>query len=130
MKPWFVHLSDDEYVENIRQSIERWERWRFVLMFCLASFIVAFAWGLVTVIQRAFNVLGQPNIPLVQLGLTVGAAIGLSIGFSLSSVASICATAAKGFRQERLLLKYYDAIHEMPSNEDDSGGAYDDAERE
>lgn len=129
MKLFLIRQTDDEYVDKIQRSIDRWDRWGIWLMLGYAAIIIAMIWWIVDMMQGLPGLIGQLNIP-AQQGAQIGGAIGLGIGFSFSGVIGVFVMAGMGFRRERLLLKYYDASHVMPSDEKDSDVVDNDAKRE
>lgn len=107
-------LSDDEYIEKLRRSMEFWNRWRYVMLIANIGLIIAFGVvaerGVMFVLNMALPPGNAPaNWPLA--GFVCGATMGMAMGwFSWHSLQQLI-EAIGGFRSERLLLKYYDAFH-------------------
>ncbi|MEX0724921.1 MAG: hypothetical protein WEB58_18955 [Planctomycetaceae bacterium] len=113
MKMFPVRLSDDEYIERLRRGIEQWDRWWYVSIPVALAVVATLGWGIAEGVQKMIAIAQRGNIPNVWTGIIVGGAIGLSVGFVFQMMINgFIAPLLHSYRTERLLLKYYDAVHD------------------
>lgn len=112
--PW-TPVSDEEYIERVRSSIARWDRLRIWLLFLYGAGLVAVVWALVYGIAAIWGIVpGNAGLPL--LGFAVGTVIGYMFGWVLSHLLDGIVHGLSGFRNERLLLRYYDMLNPVPTH--------------
>ncbi|TWT29128.1 hypothetical protein KOR42_55830 [Thalassoglobus neptunius] len=106
--------SDEEYVAKIAKSLQRWDRWRWCAVLFYVAFLGAVIWlGFRTVATVRFfhGMWGNQNqAPLAEEIVAVGVILGLNVGFLFHSSLMGLATAFTGFRNERLLVKYFNRL--------------------
>lgn len=121
MKPLITlrrkRLSDEEYINRLRRSIDRLERFGVWLVLLNGAFLVAIVWMLQK-IGRVFAQLVQPGImPWAGLGFLTGALFGLMCSSMAYGAIHGIVSVMHGCRAERLLVKYHDAIHDHLAND-------------
>jgi hypothetical protein len=100
------HLSDEAYIEKIRKKVNTVNRLRWlwpILFFCLFACLIWF-------IELMTEIEPNPDKYTV-LGFTTGIIFGLFFLFTTAQAAECLRNwweAYRGWRTERLLLKYYD----------------------
>lgn len=105
--------SDDEYVEQVRQGIQFWSRWRTLTLVATIAFLLAGAFIVERVVSELIlgwfgqQIGAQAAMICFSLGSMVATSIVVPIIFGINRVFDVY----YGFRTERLLLKYYDAFH-------------------
>ena len=114
--PW-ARGSDDEYIIRLRRSMASLDRHRKWYVATYALLILTVGWIYAKVVEVIFDAV--PNIPFALGGFVMGAVIGLSCGWMISAMLHAMSSSVSGFRSERLLLKYHDAIGHFVSTEDD-----------
>jgi lipoprotein signal peptidase len=124
--------TDDEFVETVRKTVTRFDRWSAwsILFFAVLTLAPAAATLIMLahlegMLQQFANQGIQPNARHVWWFLSLGAAFGLGLGHSVHLVLTQVALIISGMRTERLLLRYYDAcqdsLEDDPSSLDDDG---------
>jgi hypothetical protein len=124
--------TDDEFVETIRKTVTRIDRWRawLILFFAVLALVPAAATLIMLahlegMLQQFANQGIQPKAETVWWFLSLGAAFGLGLGHSVHTFLTQVALIGSGYRTERLLLRYYDAcqdsLEDDPSSLDDDG---------
>jgi hypothetical protein len=122
--------TDDEFVETVRKTVtrfDRWSAWSIPMVAIIALSPIVMASLLVTGLMRMLDLMakggGNPNAELAWMGFGVGALLGLALGQSAHSAVTQIALIVSGYRTERLLLRYYDArqdsLEDEPSSPDD-----------
>jgi hypothetical protein len=122
--------TDDEFVETVRKTVTRFDRWKPWLLLLVAVLHLAPVVGtlillalLEGMLQEFVNLGIQPNAKHVWWFLSVGVAFGVGIGHSIHSFFTQLAHFVSGMRTERLLVRYYDACQDSsedaPSSLDD-----------
>lgn len=102
------HLSDEEYVENIRKKVNTVNRLRWfwpVLFLCLFA-------GLIYFVELMPEIAPNPD-KYTALGFSTGIIFGLFLLFTTAKAAECLRNwweAYRGWKTERLLLKYYDEL--------------------
>jgi hypothetical protein len=117
-------MSDDEFIERIRQGIIRFQRRRKVLVIFSATFlVVAFAFAIfgAVVVHKVGQLLQglQPAIAGLLIGANIGAALGLGL---FKSINGLMDALLWDNRTERLLIRYYDALKELAREAPQSTG--------
>ena len=105
------HLSDEEYVEQIRKRDWQFRRWRWLwpLLALAMIYILADISRLVASITKDFSMDRQ----LVAAGLIFGGMFGMMFAVVCMQAGLVLKQwfdARNGFRTERLLLKYHDEL--------------------
>ncbi|QEH35613.1 hypothetical protein OJF2_41660 [Aquisphaera giovannonii] len=107
--------SDEEHVERLRRSLASFDRWRRPLLalhlaaaVTYVAAVIAAVWAL-----RGFASMMGANAPGVAPGFLIGLAAGASLGFLGVKIAHGLVDLALGLRNERLLVRYHDALREM-----------------
>jgi hypothetical protein len=104
-------VPDDEYIARLRRSIRSLDRWRFWLILFYVVLLVA----AISLLSKAIPLLiglGQPgDVPFALLGFVTGAMFGLGFGWMFYGLVQGLISMLGGFRSERLLLKYHDAVN-------------------
>jgi hypothetical protein len=123
--------TDDEFVETVRKSVTRFDRWKMWWLPLLAVLQLAAVVGILMMVSHLEGMVEQfanpginPNAPFVWGFFSVGMVFGLMFGHSVHSLFTLLAQFVPGMRTERLLLRYYDAYQhnsgeESPSNNQD-----------
>jgi hypothetical protein len=116
--------TDDEFVETVRKTVTRFDRWKPWLLLLVAVLHLAPVVGtlillalLEGMLQEFVNLGIQPNAKHVWWFLSVGVAFGVGIGHSVHLFLTQVALIVSGYRTERLLLRYYDACEDSSENE-------------
>ena len=119
--------TDDEFVETVRKTVTRIDRWRaWLILFFAVLILVPAAATLIMLahlegmLQQFANQGIQPNAETVWWFLSLGAAFGLGLGHSVHTFLTQVALITSGYRTERLLLRYYDAYQERCGEESSS----------
>jgi hypothetical protein len=119
--------TDDEFVETVRKTVTRFDRWKPWLILLVAVLNLAPVVGtlillalLEGMLQQFANLGIQPNAKHVWWFLSVGVAFGVGIGHSIHSFFTQLAQFVSGMRTERLLLRHYGAHQEHRGEESSS----------
>ena len=113
MKILPIRLTDDEYIARLRRGIDQWDRWKYVSVPVVLAVVAFMGWGLAEGVQKMIMMAQPGNVPNAWTGIILGGAIGISIGFFIQILLnSFFAPLLHSYRTERLLLKYYDAVHD------------------
>jgi hypothetical protein len=103
-------VPDAEHVERVRRTLHRFDRWRP----WMAGFYTALAVGYVALLVAAVTVLNgfrlQAQDRPALLGLFVGLGVGASLGLLGAHIADMLCVVFLGARNERLLVRYFDAV--------------------
>ncbi len=111
---WFRACSDEEYLEKLRGSIRWWDRWRWVgvainlIMIGATLYLANSAMVLVKGMQQMELVAKAPS----EVPVLLGVALGFQLGFLMHTAVLGAFFGLRGLRNERLLLKYFDACRE------------------
>ena len=105
-------MSNEEYVEKVRNSVLFWDRFRFwafpVQLGILVALMLLCAWALHTFA----GLMAGPGPTGLQQGMwqgfSFGAIIGLIFAFMLGKIIHGFTLLRPGLRTERLLLEYYE----------------------
>lgn len=118
--PGQVFDADDLHVERVRRSIAIFDRWRWLFVAFYGTCMIVLV-GLALSIPSLFNWFVQiaGNNQAVFWGFGVGASIGASFGMIAHSVVSNLFKCLFGLRNERLMIRYYDAARGNPQERDD-----------
>jgi hypothetical protein len=121
MSPFF-HASDEQHVERLRRSMASFDRWRRPLLAFYALIAVIFL-GVLVGTFILLNDLGR-NMGMGGWGpgFVIGLVMGASLGFSALKIMYMFINILLGFRNERLLITYYDAFREMSEAEEAEDG--------
>jgi hypothetical protein len=105
--------SDEEYVERLRRTIARSDRWRPVLLIIYGAPTIALLGFLGWFWTFLVKWLGQGD---VEIGLLIIQILGLVVGFSAGLFLSLSLKCFLdqlfGFRWERRLIRYHDALRD------------------
>ncbi|MEX0724920.1 MAG: hypothetical protein WEB58_18950 [Planctomycetaceae bacterium] len=113
MKMLPIRLNDDEYVARLRKGIDQWDRWRYVAVPGAIIVLSLIGWLLTDATLRMLAAAERGDIPHAQLGLLFGGSMGLALGFFVEVfLLRQIFRLFHRYRTERLLLKYYDAVHD------------------
>jgi uncharacterized membrane protein len=123
-------VSDEQYVERVRRSVNSFDRWRrpLTILYVLLAVIHIGLFVAVVLLMDSFGrnlgMLGWP--PGFLVGLSLGAMLGLSTIKSVHGLMNVLI----GVHNERLLIRYHDALREIRETGEvgigDSGFATDD----
>jgi hypothetical protein len=105
-------LSDAEYVDHIRKQDLVIRRMRWIWPILMVAVLLT-----LTRVGRLIQLIGE-DLPMDKLILYTGMAFGFSFGLMLNLTclnAALCLKqwldAYRGYRTERLMLKYHDIVH-------------------
>jgi hypothetical protein len=102
--------SDEEHIERIRRLLLRLECWRPWLVALYATCLVAFVWVSLMAGELMRRFAADPALgPALRLGWWLGVFLGSTIGGLFVMTGHGLATALFVGRNERLLVRYYDA---------------------
>ncbi len=107
----FARRSDEEHVERLRRTMATFDRWRRLLIVWHLALAIAFI-GLIVAFSVLFHDVGR-NLGVNVLGLgpgfIAGLAVGASLGMTAIHIGHKLVDLLLGYRNERLLIRYYDA---------------------
>jgi hypothetical protein len=107
--PW-QQTSDAQYIAQLRQTLARWDRGRPWLL----AVYVAILGILVLAVSKGVDLLvglAKPaQAPWPLFGFVVGALFGFLVAWLFHFLVFGLGRMLMGFRAERLLVRYYDAI--------------------
>jgi hypothetical protein len=106
--------SEGEYIESVRLSLARFDRWRPWILGLYGTAAIAFCVCLVLAVvflERGGGLFVQ--FPFRWQGLVLGLTLGASLGVSAIKVGHGLGLMLFGLRNERLLVKYYDEVQEI-----------------
>jgi len=110
------HRTDEQYVEQMRRSLRSFDRWRWLLAafygLILAAFIVLDA----AVVRRLGSLISNLE-GRISPAFIVGLVMGFGLALPLVSIVHGLFAMLAGFRTERLLVAYHDAL-ETPGGRD------------
>jgi len=106
--------SDEEYIEKLRRSLDRWERLRPYGVAASGLILIIFGWLYLEMIDWVLHLGKEVNPRHALLGLALGFTLGLAFGWAFhSALRGLFMFASPHQRPERLLLKYHDALLEV-----------------
>ncbi|MEL7087985.1 MAG: hypothetical protein AAGL98_06015 [Planctomycetota bacterium] len=112
------HLTDEQYIEEIRKS-QRLNRWVRGALFTSAALMVGV--GLMAALPTLTHVISRGILPPAVIG---GLAIGISMGFVFAGFLGVgmhhLASAFFETRKDRLLLRLWDELHVKADNPEPS----------
>ena len=124
-KTWFARkpLSDEEFVERIRQGLTRYRRmqpWLIGFYTCLAIMLVGLAVASLNLVAKLGQLANRQGPELIGFG--VGLMLGQFLGLLVMQVVFGLVGAMMPCRTQELLIRYYDALaqqgHRVPEAED------------
>jgi hypothetical protein len=106
------HVPDEEHVERVRRTLAKFDRWRWgpVLLYgsaLIGSVGVSVAW----IVLFRSSLFPRPG--LAAMGFLIGASVGMTLGFLMINAAHGLLDALLGFRNERLMIAYHDALEAL-----------------
>jgi hypothetical protein len=107
--PW-QPVGDAQYVESMRQAIARWDRYRPLLLVSYVVLLGLFAWSVTRGVNFLVGLAQPANAPWPLFGFVAGTILGVVVGWLFHFVIFSMSRGLAGFRTERLLVKYHDAI--------------------
>lgn len=121
----FKHVSDEEYINDIRRQIKTLDRLRHWIILFNIGLLLVFAWiysSMFAIIQK----LQQPAILNILQGFLSGTLLGIFLGFTFISLVHNLMFMLGSQRTERLLLKHLDSPEAEQSDwGDDNDGEND-----
>ncbi len=112
---WFdtSQISDEEFIERLRGTMATWDRLRRRLRVFYLLMAVVLVGLIVAVCLWLTNLMGR-GIQGQNLGFALGFILGLTLGgLAFKVVHGLMYSLPRGFRSERLLIRYYDAIRQF-----------------
>jgi hypothetical protein len=112
---WFdtSKISDEEFIERLRGTMATWDRLRRRLRVFYLLLAVAVVGLVVAVCLLLTNLMGR-GIQGQNLGFALGFILGLFLGGLTFKVGfGLMDSLSCGYRSERLLIRYYDAIRQF-----------------
>jgi hypothetical protein len=102
--------TDEEHVEGVRRMVLTFDRWRkpFIALYVLMS--IGLVAGMVALLVRLHQ-FGQ-NLNGISVGLVFGIILGAWMGVTIHNIGSALSLFLLGYRNERLLIHYFDASQE------------------
>lgn len=127
--------TDDEFIETTRKTVARFDggRWWFIplaVLFAVAPiFVILMVVELLRRMLRFFAAAGgNPNVEFTWVCFAVAASLGLSAGHFVHSAIFQLHQMYSGFRAEKLLLRYHDALQASFDDEPETQHGDDDAD--
>ncbi len=107
--PW-QPTSDSQYIEQLRQTMARWDRFRYWLLVLYLVILGVLAFAVTQGVQLLMGLAKPANSPWPLFGFIAGTLLGLLVGWLFHVAVFGLGRMAMGFRAERLLVQYHDAI--------------------
>jgi hypothetical protein len=99
--------TDEAFLEQLRYRIIFMDRYRSVAI----VFYVLLTAGFIFLCFKLDAFIRNANFPGMGVGFSVGVGLGIMFGFMAIKLGhGLAAVMQKGFRSERLLLRYHDAL--------------------
>jgi hypothetical protein len=115
--------SDEEYVAKIAESLQWWDRWRWLAILFHAAIVgvaIWFGFSVVALVRGFQGMWGNQNQNVMPEGVVlIGIILGLKIGFFLHGSLMGLVNALAGFRCERLLVQCFGRLQSKTA---DPGG--------
>lgn len=122
-RPWFRWgpVSDEEFIEQVRRSVELQRRWRWALIALRGGLAVVFIGVLLTFANQGANLARVfENQWIILSGFGVGLLLGLALGMIAHKVARDLIALLPSLRMEKLLLRYHDTLLELSREDPES----------
>jgi hypothetical protein len=116
--PW-TPVPEEELIDRLRRTLAFWDRWRYWSIVAHIGLLAAVL-SLYVLGGQVFMRLGQ-NGNLALLGFAAGALMGMVLGWATAGIIHGLIFSIAGFQSERLLLRYYDSVHDAQSAEESGG---------
>jgi hypothetical protein len=107
---WF-HVSDEEHVERVRRALASHDRWRWGPVLLYGSALIGLVGVYVAWIVLLRSMFPRPG--LATAGFLIGAGVGTTLGFLTINAAHGLVDILCGFRNERLMIAYHDALEAL-----------------
>ena len=107
--PWKSH-SDAQYIEQLRRTMALWDRYRPLLLVLYVAMLGLFAWAVTRGVQFLVDRARPADAPWPVFGFVAGALLGILVGWLFHFVIFSLSRGLIGFRAERLLVRYHDAL--------------------
>jgi hypothetical protein len=107
-------VSDEEHVERVRQALASYDRWRWGPVLLYGSALVGLVGVLVAwIVMWTWRESIFPRPGLAAMGILIAAGVGMTLGFLTTHAAHGLMDALLGFRNERLMIAYHDALEAL-----------------
>ncbi len=112
---WFStsKISDEEFIERLRVTVATWDRLRrrLLVFYLLLAVVIV---GLIVAACLVLTNLMRMGIQGQNAGFVLGFIFGLMLGgLTFKVVFGLVDSISGGYRSERLLIRYYDAIRQF-----------------
>jgi hypothetical protein len=124
----FNRVSDAEYIERLRRSLAKFQRFRRWLILGYAVLTVGFIGALVIIVALLRAIFQQNNLPDALVGLAIGFVFGFMLGSVALKLGHGLATTILDRRAERLLVKYHDTVQAALRSDEATRDAASDAQ--
>jgi hypothetical protein len=110
-------VSDEELVERLRRGIARFDRWRrpLLVLYLVGAAVFIGAVVAATVLLQSLS-RGLGNRHSSWAGFLLGVVIGSGLGITAAKIGHGIVDILLGYRNERLLIKYHDALEQLRRN--------------
>jgi hypothetical protein len=115
VRDWFnsSNISDEEFIERLRTSLATWDRLRrrLFVIYVLSGVVIV---GLLIAVCLLLANLLRLGMQGQNAGFALGVILGLLLGeLAFKVVYGLVDSLSGGYRSERLLIRYYDAIRQF-----------------
>ena len=107
--PWQT-MPDAQYVERLRRTMALWDRYRPLLLVLYVAMLGLFAWAVTRGVQFLVALARPTDAPWPVFGFMAGTILGVVVGWLFHFLIFGLSGGLLGFRSERLLVKYHDAL--------------------
>jgi hypothetical protein len=107
--PW-QPVPDVQYIQQLRRTLDVWDRYRPLLLALYVAMLGLFAWAVTRGVQFLVALARPSDAPWPIFGFVAGALLGIVVGWLFHFVIFSLSRGLLGFRAERLLVSYHDAL--------------------